>query len=96
MTKRNSDICPICGQYVEVVVSAYGHQDFIDGRRYDEICFVCASVPKMSEYHPEKGLVVYSEFDIRRLNSVQDMVEDGWDRKRVEASIKAVKRAIKR
>lgn len=89
-------ICPICKHYPEVVCTAYSHNPFIDGRTYDAICFVCSQVPKTWDFDESTNeLVIYSGMDPQRLCSVKDMMEDGFDREEIEASIRAVRRCLK-
>lgn len=105
MVKRIEGICPICGQEIEVIVSAYKSYPFIDGKRYSEICWPCACVPKTWEIlkNYDDGYCLHDEyvkcyytFDKDRLCSVQEMMEDGFPKVVADRSIKAVKKAIKR
>lgn len=92
--KHIDGICQICGQEVEVCVSGYRDHPFIDGRKYEEICFVCSEVPKMYEYK-NKELTKFDTFDPKRLHTVAELAEDGFDNKYAKKCIAAVKRAIK-
>ena len=92
--KHTDGICQICGYEVEVCVSGYKEHPFIDGRRYQEICFLCSEVPKMYEYKNNE-LIVYDSFDDHRLHTAMELVEEGFDKKEAQQSIRAVKRAIK-
>ncbi len=91
--KHFPGFCQVCGQEAEVCVSGYQTHPFIDGRRYQEICFICSEVPKMYEYNGE--LVVYDTFDPKRLHTADELAEDGFDKKLAQKSIRAVKQAIK-
>lgn len=102
---RDDGICPICKCEMDVIVSAYKDYPFIDGRKYQAICFVCASVPKTWEnvknyddgfcIHKEY-LLVFETFDPKRLCSIGEMMEDGFGKVESEKSIRAVKAAIRR
>ncbi len=89
--------CHLCGQVFDVFTRYYATKPFLDGRKYAILCDNCIAVPKMWTYDEKKGeVVVYPEPDPRRLNSVADMMEDGFSKRPAEISIKAVKAAIKK
>lgn len=88
--------CPICKQFIEVHAKGYLDHPFIDGNYYQDICFVCDSVPKMWEYSETMGLKYFVDFDIKRLHSLEEMIEDGFDKKEAFISIQAVKKAIRK
>ena len=92
--KHTEGFCQICNQEAEVCVSGYRDIPFIDGRKYQEICFICSEVPKMYEDNGE-GLVEFATFDPKRLHTADELAEDGFDKKRARKCIAAVKRAIK-
>lgn len=97
MAKKKLDgFCPICGELIEVVVTAYKRIPFINGKNYEEICFTCDSVPKMHSFDELKNeLIVYNNFDKNRLNTLEEMISDGFTKKESQISIKAVKRICK-
>lgn len=87
--------CPICGADIEILVRYHSEEPFIDGRTYAVICFTCASIPKTWGY--ENGeVVVYKYKNPERLCSVEDMMEDGWERCEALRSLKAVKKLLKK
>lgn len=94
---KKSDDCPICGEYIDIAVSGFRETPFINGKTYEYICFTCASTPKNTfvailfdndiiEYNKNKGM----------LNNLEEMVADGFNKKRAETSIKAIKKLIKK
>lgn len=89
------DDCPICGQFIEVIVRYHSEEPFVDGRYYDLICFTCASIPKTWEYGPDGEIVWYGTKSPDRLATVEDMVSDGWGKQEAERSIKAVRKLLK-
>ena len=92
MAKKNLDNCPICGEYIDVIVSGYRDEEFITGKKYEHICMTCACVPKNS-------FVVLLGDDLKSkelLNNVEEMVADGFNKRRVELSLKAIKSLLKK
>lgn len=104
MAKYKEGFCQICGCEPEAYVSAYRERPFVDGRKYKEICWCCANVPKTWELlknyddgyciHKEY-VMVYDEMDPKRLHTVEEIMSEGWDREEATRSVRAVKRAIK-
>ena len=86
MAKNNPDLCPICGQFIDIIVSSFAEVPFITGKCYPEICFTCSAVPKVID---ENGKFNVSP---KRLHSVEEMVELGYDKIKSKNCIKAVKR----
>lgn len=99
--KADSEDCPLCECYMEVVVSAYAQQPFIDGRCYEQICFCCNNVPKTWHYDEKTNEVVVYPWHPDQLCDLDDFKVDGFnvkdpeDKKRVQTSIKAVKNSIR-
>jgi len=85
----SDDHCPICRQEIEIIVSAYRHRPWLDGKLYAQICMVCHEVPKTWE--ERDGQVVVFPWDPQQLRSVEDLVEDGFDKRRARISINAVR-----
>jgi hypothetical protein len=104
MPKENSDYCPICGEFMDVLCSGHRSKPFVDGRKYDAICFVCFNVPKtwyVKLGKAEDGSEDVWEgpfFDWKHLNTAEELVSDGStdDLKRARKSVKAVKAQIKK
>jgi hypothetical protein len=89
---RSEDECPICGQYISVIASGYRNEPFLDGKKYHVMCFTCACTVKGAfTFRVGENLkpIVPGE-----LYTVQEMMEDGFDKKEAEISLKAVKAAI--
>jgi hypothetical protein len=92
----NELFCPICDQEMQTLVSAYHKSPFIDGRRYEFICHCCSEVPRMYEANEDGYHNVFKEFDKKRLHSVDDLMEFGWDKQYAKTSLKAVQAKIKK
>ena len=90
-------LCPICQDEMYVACLGYNGFPFIDGRTYRRICHACSEVPKMYSWDEEnQKVIIYNEFDIERLSSVEDMMSDGWTSEESRFHIKAVKASIKK
>lgn len=66
-------------------------QPFIDGRVYEYMCFVCYSTPKRSEYNPKTDQ--YDQI-FGQLHSVQEMLDDGFNKQEAELSLKAMRKLV--
>jgi hypothetical protein len=89
-------ICPICGELLEAYYSAFQRSPFIDGKKYDGICQVCAEFPVWGQYNEKGELVLYDPSD-PHLSTVEKMMNgSGFDQKRVEICLKAIKSLIKK
>lgn len=97
---KNYD-CPICGQYMDFIVTTFRSKPFIDGQTYARMCFCCANVPKEYEVflNPD-GTIEREEgpyFSHRHLQTPQELV-DGQTAdtlKEAEKSVECVKRACR-
>jgi hypothetical protein len=51
--------CRVCGQKMDIYTKVHKNSPFVDGKNYDEICFTCYFVPKVSEqiYNPDGTLL---------------------------------------
>ena len=96
MAKRKEEgFFGMCGQELFVYCSAYTHTPFVDGRRYKELCHLCYEVPKMSDWDEKlQRIIHYPTMDPKRLCTVAELMDGGWDKKDCETSLKAVKKAI--
>ncbi len=94
MARRQDGQCGVCGLEPECGVRVYRDCPFIDGRRYNLICFTCYSVPKKWEYDKFVGVICYKHPSPYYLHTVDEMISDGWTRHESEFAIKAVKRAL--
>lgn len=87
--KRNENECPICGEYIQIASSGYLNHPFVDGKKYDAICLCCASTLKGS-------FTIAGPKNPPELHSLQEMIEDGFDKKNAEKSLKLIKKALKK
>lgn len=81
------DICPICNQQIDVTVTMI--EPFLLLKKVDQICFVCYCVPKMW-YVVDGELKRHESFNSSTVNSVEEMMTDGFNQKEAKTSIKAV------
>jgi hypothetical protein len=112
MAKRrtNPDDCPICGQAIDIVVRCFSHTVFYDGKKYNEICFTCASVVKFHHLanpnEEDDSKIEWLRFSNEPgigpiyFKTVEEMVEEGWnspeEKKQAKKSIRAVKTACRK
>jgi hypothetical protein len=88
-------LCPICKQPMEAYYNYYAHHPFIDGKKYDGICQVCAEVVVWGEW--KNGQFVLHEEP--HLHTSEAMIKDesaGYDPKVVEVCVKALRAAVKK
>jgi hypothetical protein len=91
------DVCSICKNDYDACSLAYDNEKWIDDKCHKLICWTCFCVPKMWHYNEEKEeIIVYEEFDPKRLHTVNEMMEDGFDEKEAKHSIRAVKKLLKK
>jgi hypothetical protein len=82
---------------MDVVVTGYSGNPFIDGRTYSAICFSCSEVPKMEDFDElTNEIVIHHGMEPSRLNSVKEMMAQGFGEHESTRSIKAVKKALKK
>jgi len=89
--------CSICKSEFESFTNAYESQPWIDGRRHKEMCHCCYEVPKMYSYDEENDVLTqYDEMDYRRLCTVEELMQEGFDKKEAQKSVRAVKALIRK
>jgi len=86
--KVHEDVCPICHQPIDVGVRM-SEPFLFTKKKHDQICFVCYSVPKMwyldgDEYRR------HEKFNLKSVHTVEEMEQDGFDKREAKISIKAV------
>jgi hypothetical protein len=97
------DKCPICKQEIEILCSGHGDAPFVDGRKYDRMCFICFHVPKIWEItlgEAEDGSEDIWDgpfFDTKHLFNATELVEEGVTdiRARAQKSVTAVRKKCK-
>ena len=86
-------LCEICDQEIEAFFSSFRHHPFVDGYMHEVICHGCGSVPKCITINGQlKSAGTY--LCPLQLNSVTEMLDDGWNKAEATIHIKAVKKAI--
>ena len=94
---KDPDACSICKEFMTVACLGHATVPFIDGRKYEEICHCCFSVPKMYEYDEKKEeLIVFETMNYKRLHTAKELVSEGFEEEFAKKSIKAVKAKIKK
>jgi hypothetical protein len=92
--------CLLCGQPVDFQDTTYRHHLFIDGKRYDYLCFTCAHVPEDYIQTTKDDVTQQTGpyFDHKHLRSVATLVDIGAAETPAEAkrSVQAVRQAIKK
>jgi len=99
---KKSDLCPICGQYMDVYCTGHRRMPFVDGQCYDKMCFICYHVPKTErQIYDEDGdieEVIQLPFCHKHLHTAQELYDAGTAEKKMEAirAVRGVRAAIKK
>lgn len=92
--------CPLCKTPTDFQDTTFRNHPFVDGQRYDFLCFTCAHVPEDYIQRTKNGVTeeVGPLFDHKHLCSAQTLVDIGSAETLTEArrSVKAVREAIKK
>ena len=103
MTKtiKKSDMCPLCGDYMDLIVKSCRHKPFIDGKTYPKICFSCWQVPKaeVQTYNDDDSIknITGPFYDHLHLHTAKELYEEGAANtlKQARNSVRAVKAACR-
>lgn len=88
-TRVSDTHCPICNSdYVDIGVV---RDASMFGRQIGSVCLGCYSVPKNWEETPE-GIVVFEQHDRKRLHTIQELMEDGWNQEEAKRHLNSVKK----
>ena len=93
--------CPICGQYMDFIVTSHRSKPFIDGKCYAKMCFACYHVPlDYITIYDEQGNVQEMQgpfYSHRHLNTAEDLFKNGSANslKEAQISVDAVKRCCR-
>lgn len=82
------DTCPICHQLIDVNVRM--SEPFLFLKKLDLICFTCYAVPKMYYLDGNEQHKRHEKFSDKTVRTVEEMMEDGFDKQESKISIKAV------
>jgi hypothetical protein len=89
--------CPVCKTKCEIFCTSYYQNPFIDGRKYEFICFTCSEIPKMWDFDESTSeFILYECLSPDRLCSVAEMMEDGFDLNESQKSLQAIQKLIKK
>jgi hypothetical protein len=98
---KKFDLCPLCGQFMDLYCTGNRHTPFVDGKTYDKICFTCYHVPRTERqiYNEEGNLeeeikILYSP---KYLHTAKELFDMGPAETMVQArrSVASVRSAIK-
>jgi len=94
------DPCPLCGQPMDFAALTYRAHAFIDGKRYDAMCFTCAQVPEDHVQTTKDGTTQQAGpyYDHKHLRSADTLLNIGAATTLSEAkhSVRAVRQAIQK
>jgi len=99
---KKSDLCPLCGQYMDVYCTGHKRVPFVDGQCYDKMCFVCYNVPKTEkQVYDENGLieeVIDLPFCHKHLHTAKELYDFGTADTKSQAmkSVSGVRAAIRK
>ena len=93
--------CPICGQYMDFIVTSHKSKPFVDGKCYPKMCFGCFHVPQqyLITYNAE-GSVDTQEgplYSHRTLETPEGLFQAGATSslREAEKCVEGVKRACR-
>ena len=69
--------CPICGKYMDYIVTSYRSHPYIDGRCYKKMCFGCAHAPQDFVFDEDEEEEDGPFFDHKHLYSEEDLYRNG-------------------
>src|SRR5271157_1819252 len=86
---KKSDLCPLCGQYMDLICTGYKNTLFVDYQYHPKMCFGCFHVPKTErQIYDEEGNLVESvelPFGPKHLRRASELVNLGCVSTREEA-----------
>jgi hypothetical protein len=98
---KKTDLCPICGQFMDLYCTGNRNLPFVDGKTYNKLCFTCYNVPKTTkQIYDEEGNVkeeVILPYSPKHLHTAKELFDYGQAETMVQArrSVAAVRSAIK-
>ena len=101
MKHKKSDLCPLCGQFMDLYCTGNRHTPFVDGKTYNKICFTCYHVPKTVRqvYDDKDELIEEIElpYSHKHLHTAKELFDIGPAETMVQArrSVASVRSAIK-
>jgi hypothetical protein len=88
-------ICPICQKEAYCTFAMFNEVPFIDGKKYENICFCCASIPNTFQYDEiVDRLDVYHNYSNLHINTAAQLKEQGWTESDIKDSLNAVLKLI--
>lgn len=100
--RKDPDMCPICGTYMDVLCTGYARSPFLNGRKYESICFVCLHVPKIWACRSGRAKDGSDDewtgplWDVKSLYTAKELVDDGvCELARARKSVAAVRKLLK-
>jgi len=98
---KKSDLCPICGEYMDLYCTGHRRLPFVDNKCYDKMCFGCYHTPKTEKqiYNKDGEIeeVKILPFCYKHLHTATDLYEMGACDTKAQAKkcIAGVRAAIK-
>ncbi len=95
-----ADLCPLCGEYMDLYCTGHRNTPFVDDQCYPKMCFVCYYVPKLEEqiYYKDGTIkeVIDYPFSHKHLHTPEELVGGPAETLQIaRKSVRAVKAAIK-
>lgn len=93
--------CPICNQYMDLIVTSHRTKPFIDGNLYPRMCFGCYHTPAeyVTIYDKNDNIqdTIGPTYSHRQLNTAEELFQNGATNslKEAETCVKSVKKCIK-
>ena len=76
---RKIDMCPICGQFMDIYCRGHKEIPFVDGNKYDKICFTCFYVPKtIKQIYDKSGYLIEEKelpYGPKHLHTAQELFD---------------------
>jgi len=80
MKTKKTDLCPICNQYMDMIVTSCRNSLFVDDKFYPKMCFGCFHTPadeKFTYYTDGRIKSVEGPFwDHKHLHTAQELVDN--------------------
>jgi hypothetical protein len=98
---KKSELCPLCGEYMDLICTGHRNMPFVDDVCYPKMCFTCYYVPKIEEQVYNKDGSIKDEiqypFSHKHLHTPEELAMWGQadNLQQARKSVRAVKKAIK-
>jgi hypothetical protein len=99
---KNSDLCPLCGEFMDLYCTGHRRLPFVDNKCYDKMCFGCYHIPKTQKQIYDKNGEIDEIKDLpfcyQYLHTANDLLQMGACDTRAQAQkcITGVRAAIRK